>query len=183
MDYLFTSKRLGFRLWQDDDLNFFDSMNSDGQVMKYFPNPLTRKESERMLHKFQRTQIEKGYCYYATEVLQTKQLIGMIGLGYKDFDADFTPCVDIGWRLHKPFWGNGYATEGAAKCLDYAFMDKGFLEVMCIAPSINTPSIQVMKKIGLRERKHFNHPQLLNNPRLENCVHYGINASEYQQNA
>ena len=94
--YLFTTARLGFRTWQAFDLDDFAAINADREVMRFFQKPLSREETQamidRMLHLFE----EKGYCYFAVDLLETKELIGTIGLGWKTFEADFTPCVDIG---------------------------------------------------------------------------------------
>jgi RimJ/RimL family protein N-acetyltransferase len=95
----------------------------------------------------------------------------------KYFDADFTPCVDIGWRLTKEAWGKGLATEGAKRCLDYAFEVLNIEKIFAMAPSINIPSENVMKKIGMRKIKNFQHPLLLNCPELRECVLYQISAS------
>lgn len=177
--YLFTSKHLGFRPWRDEDLDMMSTMNANGNVMRFFERPLSRDESLVFLRKMQRMQDEKGYCYYATELLESSQLIGMIGLGYKDFEAEFTPCVDIGWRLDEPFWGKGYAPEGAARCLQYAFETLSIPEVLCIAPSANQPSIRVMEKIGLQKKAHFKHPQLNEAPQIQDCVLYSMHATEF----
>jgi RimJ/RimL family protein N-acetyltransferase len=155
------------------------AINANENVMRFFERTLSRDESKAFIDKMQTMQREKGYCYYATELLNSGRLIGMIGLGYKDFEADFTPCVDIGWRLDEPFWGKGYAPEGAARCLQYAFEALALPEVLCIAPSANLPSVRVMEKIHLHKIKHFNHPQLKDCPPLQDCVLYGITAAEY----
>ena len=73
----------------------------------------------------------------------------MIGLSEQSYEAPFTPCVDIGWRLKPTFWHMGLATEGAKRCLKYGFQDIQLSKIFSVAPVINTPSIHVMKKIGM----------------------------------
>ncbi len=53
------------------------------------------------------TNQKRGYCYFATDELTSGKFIGFIGLMYQNYEADFTPCVDIGWRLAKKYWGKG----------------------------------------------------------------------------
>jgi RimJ/RimL family protein N-acetyltransferase len=115
--YLFTSERLGFRNWIASDIDRMSEINSDKKVMEFFPcvqsNEQTKLFVKRMQKHFDRT----DFCYFAVDVLKSAELIGFIGLAEQTFEADFTPCVDIGWRLHTSAWNKGYATEGAKACL------------------------------------------------------------------
>jgi RimJ/RimL family protein N-acetyltransferase len=90
----------------------------------------------------------------------------------QNYPADFTPCVDIGWRLAKAQWGNGFASEGAKACLDYAKKTLKIEEIYSIAPKINLRSEKVMQKIGMQKVKEFKHPLLSDYPHLEDCVLY-----------
>ena len=94
--------------------------------------------------------------------------IGFIGLSEQTFEASFTPCVDIGWRLSKKEWNKGYATEGAKKCLDYAFNHLNIEKVNAMKrPKINLKSVQVMKKAGMQKISDFVHPLLIHDERLK----------------
>jgi RimJ/RimL family protein N-acetyltransferase len=86
--------------------------------------------------------------------------------------ADFTPCIDIGWRIKYSEWNKGFATEGAIKCLDYAFEALKIEEIFSIAPKINLKSTHIMAKIGLKKQNEFEHPLLKNDARLKTCVLY-----------
>ncbi|PYF72987.1 GNAT family N-acetyltransferase [Pedobacter nutrimenti] len=178
--YIFTSERLGFRNWLMTDVEIMAEINSDEEVMEFFPGTKSRQETtefiERMQHQFQ----EKGFCYYAVDKLETSEFIGFIGLSEQVFAADFTPCIDIGWRLKRAQWNKGYATEGAKRCLDYAFNQLKLEKVMAIAPTVNLKSEQVMKKIGMKKTKNFNHPGLADHKRLQECTLYEINAGEFK---
>lgn len=169
--YLFTSSRLGFRLWQDSDLPSFSAMNADAETMRYFDKSLTEEESKAMMDRLNRTFAEKGYCYFAVDQLDSGDFVGMIGLGWKTFEADFTPCVDIGWRLARPFWNHGFATEGAIRCLDFA-RAKNITEVYSYASKSNLASLRIMTKIGLKYLKDFDHPDLNASSELNPCSLY-----------
>ncbi len=171
--YLFTSSRLGFRLWRDTDLPDFSAMNADGETMYYFEKPLSEEESKAMMERMNNTYSERGYCYFAVDKIDSQEWIGMLGLGWKTFESDFTPCVDVGWRLDKRFWNQGFATEGARRVLDYA-REKGIPEVYSYASSSNQASIKVMKNAGLAYLKDFEHADLKNTPRLNPCSLYKI---------
>jgi len=173
-NYLFKSKRLCFRNWIETDLSKMATINSDPKVMEFFPSTLTREQTAAFIERMQIGYAEHGFCYFAVDLLKTNEFIGFIGLHNQTFESEFTPCVDIGWRLNSNYWNKGYATEGAKKCLGWAFKHFNLENVMAIAPSINLNSIKVMKKIGMQKVKHFNHPTLAGNERLEDCVLYQI---------
>ncbi|MBX2873950.1 MAG: GNAT family N-acetyltransferase [Saprospiraceae bacterium] len=181
LPYLFTSDRLGFRNWQSTDLNKMASINADQEVMQFFPSTQTKERTQQFIDRMQKQYAERGYCYFAVEKLTTEELIGFVGLAYQSFEAPFTPCVDIGWRLAKEHWNQGYATEGAKRCLQYAFQEVDLKQICATAPAINLASIGVMKKIGLQFDYEFEHPLLLNHDRIRKCVLYSIDAATYQE--
>ncbi|WP_211316357.1 GNAT family N-acetyltransferase [Niabella yanshanensis] len=78
--------------------------------------------------------------------------------------------MDIDWRLKSRDWGKGLATEGAGRCLEYAFKDLAFEQVYAIAPKINVKSQHIMTKIGMKKEYEFSHPLLSNDERLKTCV-------------
>ena len=170
--YLFKSKRLGFRNWLDADLEPMAALNADSDVMEYFPSTQSKEKTRDFILRMQKLFSRKGHCYFAVEELEKNQFIGFIGLGEQTFEASFTPCVDIGWRLAKRFWGNGYATEGAKRCLEFAFEDLGLSEINSIASISNVKSTNVMKKIGMKKVLEFEHPILKDYPELIKCVLY-----------
>lgn len=171
-NYLFKSTRLGFRNWLNSDLEKLTAINADKKVMKFFPSIRTRQETKNFISRMQQQFSEKGYCYFAIDQLEDDTFIGFIGLSEQNYAADFTPCIDIGWRLAKTAWNKGYATEGAKRCLEFGFEKLQLDKIYSIVPVINTKSEQVMKKIGMRKVKIFAHPQLLDNARLRKCVLY-----------
>jgi RimJ/RimL family protein N-acetyltransferase len=172
--YLFTSERLGFRNWNKADLDGFAAMNSDPGVMEYFPSTLPREESEKAMLRYQEHYREHGYTYFAIDVLQPRVFIGFIGLKYQKAGAPYCPAVDIGWRLKKESWGLGYATEGARRCMEYAFKTLGLDRVVSHCPKVNRPSERVMQKIGMERQGEFLHPLLADAPQLNPCVWYEL---------
>ena len=172
--YVFKSERLGFRNWTSEDLDELSKMNSDSEVMEHFPKPLTQDESENLLSRFQRHYQEYGYTYFATEIIKTGEWIGFVGLKYQEYETEFTPAIDIGWRLKRLAWGNGYATEGAKRCLEFAFKDLELQRIIATCTERNLKSENVMKKIGMTKKGKFKHPKLIEFPEYENCICYEI---------
>jgi len=172
--YIFKSERLGFRNWRADDLTEFSKLNSDEDVMEHFPNVLTESETADFIKRLQKHYSEKKYTYFATEILETGEFIGFIGLAYQDYETEYTPATDIGWRLNQSAWGKGYATEGAKVCLEYAFNVLNLENVISTCVLQNVNSEHVMKKIGMKKMGTFNHPKLKEFPEYEHCVCYEI---------
>ena len=172
--YVFKSERLGFRVWTKGDLHEFGEINADKDVMEYFPRPLTIEETDEFIDRLIAHYAKHGYQYFATEVLETRELIGFVGLAFQRYKTEFSPATDIGWRLKKSAWGKGYATEGAERCLEFAFEDLNLKKVFSACTKNNLKSENVMKKIGMEKMGEFNHPNLKKYPKLEKCVWYEI---------
>ena len=161
-------------MWSLDDLDDLFQLNSDEEVMEHFPKTLTKEETETYIIRMQNHYKKHGYNYYATEIKDSGELIGFIGLAYQDFESDFTPNVDIGWRLKKSAWGKGYATEGAKKCLDIAFNQLHINKVISTCTLGNKSSEKVMQKIGMKKISEFEHPKLEEYPEMQPCLLYEI---------
>ncbi|SFO43292.1 Protein N-acetyltransferase, RimJ/RimL family [Algoriphagus ornithinivorans] len=164
--YIFQSERLGFRTWSESDLEAIFQIDSDPEIMHFFEKPFTLEESQKRIQKMNQTFQKEGFCYFAVDFLASGELAGTIGLGRKDFEASFTPCIDIGWRLAKKYWNQGLASEGALACIGYA-RQLGLKEIYSYATTANQASLQVMRKIGMKFIEEFEHPELLNQPRLQ----------------
>lgn len=154
------SSRLKFRAWKEEDFPFFAAMNANPRVMRFFPAVMTEEESRTMWNRLRAELDEKGYGVYAVELKSSGSLIGLLGFHRADFEADFTPCVEIGWRLVPEAWGYGYATEGAEACLKHGFARLGFGRVYSFTACVNLPSEAVMQRTGMRKTAEFNHPEV-----------------------
>lgn len=170
--FLFTSERLGFRAWEESDLDAMAAICADERVMEFFPKPLSRADTKGFIEKMQEQQAAYGHCYFAVELLERDGLIGFVGLAYQTYEAPFTPGVDIGWRLAQSAWGHGYATEGAKRCLVFAKEELKLNKMYAVASKTNLNSINVMEKIGMRLELEFNHPALHADSGLNPCVLY-----------
>lgn len=180
MVYIETS-RLKLRDWKDSDLEPFRQLNADEEVMKFFPKTLSKEESDGFCQAIITEIKECGFGLYAVEMKETKEFIGFIGFHRATFESDFTPCIEIGWRLKKEAWGKGYATEGAKACLEYGFEELGFDEIFSFTADINEPSKQVMRKIGLGFVKEFDHPKVNPESMLRKHVLYYVQRNVWQK--
>jgi ribosomal-protein-alanine N-acetyltransferase len=154
------TERLLLRPWREEDREPFAALNADPEVMAHFPAPLSRKESDALIDRHQ-AGLEAGEPgVHAAEVLATGEFLGFIGLAVPRFEADFTPCVEVGWRLARAAWGHGYATEGARAAVAYGFEELGLPEIVSFTAVGNARSRAVMERLGMAYDRTFEHPNL-----------------------
>ncbi len=173
-DYIIKTDRLGLRKWETKDLVPFAEMNSDPNVMEFLLNPLTKEESDAFASRIITHFHTHGFGLYAVDELSSGEFIGFIGLSIPTFQSDFTPCIEIGWRIAHKYWGKGYAPEGAIACIKYAFETLKIPEIVSFTSIINRRSIRVMEKLGLHYCGTFNHPKVDINSDLCEHVLYKI---------
>jgi ribosomal-protein-alanine N-acetyltransferase len=168
--------RLLLRHWRDDDRPPFAAMCADPEVMRHFPATLTRDESDRLVDRAVAHFDRHGFGPFAAELRDTGAFLGFIGLSVPSFQAHFTPCVEIGWRLAASYWNRGLATEGAREVLRYAFETLQLPEVVSFTVPANLPSRRVMEKLGLTRdpADDFDHPNLPEDHLLRRHVLYRI---------
>ena len=173
------TQRLLLRRWQESDLDVFMLMNADPDVMRYFPDALNAEETKSFYDSIQQEFSEYGYGLYAVEEKDNGCFIGFIGFHRASFDADFCPCIEIGWRLYKQYWDKGYATEGAKACLKHGFENLAFDEVVSFTAIENIKSQRVMQKSGMQFEGYFNHPKVASGHPLRKHVFYQIDKDNY----
>src|SRR5262249_30675900 len=115
------TERLILRPWKEEDFDSFARLNADPRVMEFFPGLLTKVESDQYAQRICMAMQEQGWGLWAAAIPQVCDFIGYIGLARVNFAANFTPAVEVGWRLAYDFWNKGYATEGAQAALKYGF--------------------------------------------------------------
>jgi RimJ/RimL family protein N-acetyltransferase len=174
------TEHLLLRRWRGADREPFACMNADPRVMEFFPAPLTRLESDALVDRIETHFAERGWGPWAAELRATGEFIGFIGLSVPVFQAHFTPCVEIGWRLAATHWGKGLATEGARAVLDYAFTELRLPEVVSFTTVANLRSRRVMEKLGMTHdpADDFDHPGLREGHPLRRHVLYRLRNAE-----
>jgi RimJ/RimL family protein N-acetyltransferase len=172
--------RLFLRQWQDTDLAIFSKLNSDPEVMAYFPSVLSREESDALSHNFKALIAQRGWGFWAVELKRVKAFIGFVGLHEPKAALPFSPCVEIGWRLHRDHWGKGYATQAAAEVLRYAFEILELNEIVSFTTVSNIRSRSVMERMGMTNTgRNFNHPDIPVSDPLSEHVLYKISKSQW----
>ncbi len=137
-------------------------MNADPRVMEHFPRVLTPEESERQVAGIADHIQKHGVGFWAVDVPGEADFVGFVGLSIPTFEAHFTPCVEIGWRLAFEHWGRGYATEAARAALDCGFQRLGLEEIVAFTVGANWRSRRVMERLRMTRSAadDFDHPRL-----------------------
>lgn len=174
--------RLLLRQWRPEDSEPFAALNADPRVMEHFPAPYSHEETDRMIARIAAHFDECGFGLWAVEIFGVAPFAGFVGLSVPRFEAHFTPCVEIGWRLSAEYWGQGYATEGAQAALAFGFDTLGLQEIVSYTVPENIRSRRVMEKIGMchDEPGDFEHPLLPEGHRLRRHVLYRIANSDFR---
>jgi ribosomal-protein-alanine N-acetyltransferase len=168
--------RLHLRPWRDDDLPAFAALNADPTVVEFFPKPLDRAESDALAARIRDGFASRGFGLWAVEVPGVADFIGFVGLSVPQFEAHFTPCVEIGWRLAHEHWGRGYASEAARAALDFGFRSLALDQIVSFTTLANWRSRRVMERIGMTRMSEddFDHPSLPEGHALRRHVLYRI---------
>lgn len=170
--------RLILRDWTDDDLEPFAKLNADPEVMEYFPNVLSRSDSDKLALAIRNKIRIEGWGPWAVELKSSGEFIGVVGLQKTNVALPFSPSVEVAWRLAKAYWGNGYATEAATASLSYASDILNIKQVVSFTAKLNSRSQAVMRKIGMySDGYEFNHPGIPINNQLCRHVLYKIEFS------
>lgn len=181
MPPIITTPRLHLRLWKPADLPVFAAMNADPRVMEFYPDLLSRAESDAMAERIRQSFPKNGFGLWAVEAPGVADFLGFVGLSIPRFESPFTPCVEIGWRLGYDHWGRGYATEAARAVLRHGFGPLGLQEIVSFTAVNNIRSRAVMERIGLRRQpeRDFDHPLLSVGHRLRPHVFYSADSSMF----
>ncbi len=167
---VFSSTRLDFHPWRDVDPENLLRINADTEVMEHFPRTLSAKETLAFIDRNNALFDAKGYCYFAAVERASNEVIGFVGAFDQNYESPYTPCTDIGWRIDRAYWGQGYATEGAEALLNFLKENSTLNVVRSMAPVSNKASIAVMKKLGMQYLGNFVHPALVDIPRICECA-------------
>jgi len=164
--------RCFLRQWRHTDLARFAEMNADPDVMKFFPATLTAEESSVALERARSDIDRRGWGLWAVEV--DGAFAGFTGLAEPRFSAPFTPCVEIGWRFRREYWGRGVAIAAARAAESFAFQNLRLAELVSFTAAINSPSRRLMERLGFSrdEADDFLHPSLPDNSPLRLHVLY-----------
>jgi RimJ/RimL family protein N-acetyltransferase len=172
--------RLRLRQWHPDDRIPFAHLNADPRVMECFPHCLDRVDSDALAKRLQSLIAERGWGFWAVEVVGVEPFIGFVGLHIPAAELPCSPCVEVGWRLAFKHWGNGYAPEAAKAALRFGFEVLNLPEIVSFTAVNNARSRAVMHKLNMHLEPHtFEHPSLpVGHSLREHCL-YRLSRSDW----
>ncbi|WPC04480.1 GNAT family N-acetyltransferase [Pseudomonas benzenivorans] len=174
--------RLLLRPWRDADRAPFAEMNGDPQVMRHFPAPLSREESDRVAERLEADFAAHGFGFWALERKDSGAFIGFTGLRPVTFAVPFCPAVEIAWRLDRAHWRQGLASEAARAALACGFTQLALEQIVSFTTRDNLASQGVMQAIGMRRDPagDFDHPALPAGHRLRRHVLYRLGRADWE---
>ena len=171
--------RLILRPWRESDLAPFAELNADPIVMRFLRGVLTRDESDAYVRRrVQQHFADHGFAKWAVEAPGLAPFIGAVGLGHVQYEASFTPAVEVAWRLDQRFWGQGYATEAARAAMADGFARLGLREIVAVTTLGNIASQRVMQRLGMTRSIEFDHPLLAEDSPLRRHILYRLAAPD-----
>ena len=141
--------RLVLRRWRAADVVPLAAINADPEVMRWIGTGQVRdlSQTQAAVEALEREWDRIGIGLFAVEVRATGALAGLTGLAVPHFLPEIMPAVEIAWRLGKPFWGDGIATEAARAALEFGLAGRD--RIVAIVQIGNVASERVMQKIGM----------------------------------
>ena len=175
-DFKIETERLILREWREADAAPFHAMSEDPKVMATLGPPMSRAESDALIARLQKRQIDHGHTFWALECKQDRSFIGWCGIVIALDELPISGKLEAGWRLAHSAWGLGYAREAAQASLDWGFQTLGADEIWAITSVNNTRSWGLMERLGM-ERQHdmdFDHPNVPEGSPLKRHITYRI---------
>lgn len=181
---ILVTERLVLAPWTEEDLTPFAALNADPEVMRYFPKTMTTEESNALVGRLHGMWDEHGYGFSAVRRRKDDAFIGMVGIQkVLNPGFPFAPTVEVGWRIAREFWRQGYAVESARAALAHGFDVLDLSEVVAFTAVPNLPSQAVMISLGMTRNPadDFKHPLLPEDHPLSLHVLYRLKREDFQR--
>lgn len=172
----FETERLILRSWRDEDRGPFHLMCSAPEVMRWLGALPNREESDAGIDRCIACDKEFGHCFWAIELKSDGAFLGFCGIKrVKDDGIEPDPGTpEIGWRLRRDAWGQGYAREAAIASMDYAFDRIGADFVTAFTVPGNKASWGLMERLGMTRREDLDYWNPEWSPKLGKGIVYRI---------
>lgn len=140
------TERLRFREMHESDLENMAALLGDPEVMRYYPSPKTRQDAEGWIAWNRSNYAQHGFGLWIIET-HTGDFVGDCGLTWQEVNG--VPTLEVGYHVRSDLQGQGYATEAAAACRDFAGQQTDAGVLVAIIHPKNRASERVAEKIGM----------------------------------
>ncbi len=149
MPHHLETDRLWLCPWEAADVAAARPIFGDPEVMRYINGgvPCSDDQIRESIFRQQNHFRSRGFCLWKLLLKSDARLIGDCGL--QPLELDGVSEVEIGWRLAKDQWGQGFATEAAHAALQHAVEHAHLERVIAIAMPENRASLCIMEKLGM----------------------------------
>ena len=179
-DIRIETERLVLRSWRAEDVDDFLIVNSDPAVMAMLGPAMDRDQVAATIVRMQGIEAEHGHCFWAMVRAQDDRVIGWCG-AIRGTAGPVMGQLEIGWRLARDCWGQGYATEAAAATLGWLFANRADAAAWAITTPANRGSRAVMERLGMTylPELDFDHPGVPADDPLLRHVTYRIGREQW----
>ena len=168
--------RLLLRHWEQDDFEAFAAMSAEPAVMEFIAvdgKPLSRFMAWQgfcaMLGHWQL----RGFGMFAVIERASGEFVGRVG----PWQPEGWPGFEVGWTLRSKFWGRGYATEAARKCVEYSFTTLGQPHLISLIEPANVRSVRVAERLG----EHVEGTATLPHVPQKTLLQYGLDKTDWHK--
>jgi len=175
------TERLILRPWREADREPFFAMSQDPEVMTHIgPVAKTRANSDPGIDRMMALQAERGHCFWVVERRADGALLGFCGLKICNDPGPVEGEVEIGWRLRRDAWGQGYAREAAEASLAWGWANLDAPRIIAITVEANRPSWGLMLRLGMIRRSDldFELADVPDDHPLRHIITYAIDRPE-----
>jgi RimJ/RimL family protein N-acetyltransferase len=147
---MIVTDRLVLRPWRDADRAPFAAMGQDAEVMRYLGPLLAREDADAAVDRMMAMQAALGHCFWAIERREDAAFLGFCGLKTAPVDTPIAGAIEIGWRLARAYWRQGYALEAARASLVWGWQSLDCAEIVAMTVPDNRASWGLMQRLGMR---------------------------------
>jgi len=163
--------RLLLREWRDEDRAPFSAMSADPALTEYLAAPDAAWVDRTIAHWRQH-----GFGQWVVEIPGAASFAGVVGVNHVRWSLPFTPAIEAGWRLARPYWGHGLAQEAARAAIDDGFFRLDIEDVVAFTVPANRASWRLMERLGMHRdpTEDFDHPSRAEGDPLRRCILYRL---------
>jgi RimJ/RimL family protein N-acetyltransferase len=175
------TERLVLRRWRDGDIAALARLNADPEVMRYFPRTYGFDETKARVASWSKAFETRGYAPWAVEIPGLSSCIGFVGPALVEQPQQLAGKMEMAWRLDRPYWKKGYATEAAHASMRDVFLRMEPPEIIAYTAAVNIPSRRVMERLGMTQDidSAFDHPTLEANDTLRAHVVFRLTRQDF----